>query len=268
MPIFTGSKGNILIKGIFFLLIFAAGFFIFYKSPLKNNIVELFPPDTQKNAEEKIGEIFEDIVEKAEEVYSNIPSPLPTPTPGSGGEETDLPTGQAGPPDSSGDLVKTDEDFVVKPYLIYPVDKTLATAYEGVVNSYLKELRAWYKGKVGKTFRMMPLQVIKSQENYLTMRCGKIPSQKCKDDPAVLEGRWDLAMSRAIHNGLEQWEEKTAAYSTRMSLATLSACRTRERNTRARALCSGTAATQMSAFWKKKLNFCEARRFFSNTTVV
>lgn len=198
------SKGNILIKGVFFLLIFAAGFFIFFKSPLKNNVVELFPPDAQKNAQEKIGEIFNDAVKKVEDVYSNIPSPLPTPTPGGDSSESR-------PSDSSGETVNIDANFFVKPYLIYPADKSLPSAYEKAVKDYLKELHDWYKGKVSKTFRMADLKVIKSTYDYLTMRCGLSSSPACLNDPSKLEGNWGMYMNLSIHDGAELWEEKTAA---------------------------------------------------------
>ncbi|HEX9721892.1 MAG TPA: hypothetical protein VGA53_01365 [Candidatus Paceibacterota bacterium] len=83
--------------------------------------------------------------------------------------------------------------------------------YERAVTRYLRELQEWYKDQVGETFEMKRLEVVRSSYDYLTMRCGSSPSQACIDDPSKLEGNWGMYMNKAIHNGVEQWEEKTAA---------------------------------------------------------
>lgn len=100
--------------------------------------------------------------------------------------------------------------FLIKPYLVYPADKPMYPEYETAVRNYMTELRNWYTEKVGFFFTMTPLQVVRSSENYLTMRCGPTPSQNCLDNPAVLEGNWGMYMNKAIHNGLERWDEQTA----------------------------------------------------------
>lgn len=82
--------------------------------------------------------------------------------------------------------------------------------YETAVTSYMDELQKWYYSKVGITFSMAPLKVVRSSYNYLTMRCGPNPSQTCLNDPSKLEGNWGYYMNMAIHNGVEHWDEQTA----------------------------------------------------------
>lgn len=101
--------------------------------------------------------------------------------------------------------------YLVKPYLVYPADKPMYPEYEKAVKNYLRELQRWYMLKVGVTFDMTPLNVVRSKENYLTMRCGPNPSQECVNDPKKLEGNWGKYMNEAIHEGVEKWEEKTVA---------------------------------------------------------
>ncbi|MCL4366263.1 dockerin type I domain-containing protein [Patescibacteria group bacterium] len=101
--------------------------------------------------------------------------------------------------------------YMVKPYLVYPADKTMYPEYETAVKNYLIEMQSWYKQKVGVSFNMAPLKVVRSSENYLTIRCGLTPSQACLNDSSKLDGNVGMYMNKAIHNGVEQWEEKTAA---------------------------------------------------------
>ena len=101
--------------------------------------------------------------------------------------------------------------FLVKNYLVYHADKPMYPGYETAVNSYLTELQNWYKSKVGKTFTLKPLVVVRSTFDYLTMRCGPTPTTVCINDPSKLEGNWGMYMNMAIHNGQEQWEAETAA---------------------------------------------------------
>lgn len=138
-----------------------------------------------------------------------LPTSTPTPTPTPTSTPTPTPTSTPTPTPTPTSAVQT--EFFVKPYLVYPADKPMYPEYETAVNQYLQELQSWYNGKVGKTFRMKPLQVVRSSYNYLTMRCGETPNQSCIDDPAKFEGNWGTFMNKAIHNGVEQWEEQTIA---------------------------------------------------------
>lgn len=137
---------------------------------------------------------------------SPSPSPTPTPTP----SPTPPPTP---PPASRPSPTPTPEinSFLVKPYLVYPADKPAYPEYQEAVERYLLELRDWYREKAGATFRMNPLEVVRSSENYLTMRCGPQPSSTCLNDPSRLEGNWGMYMNMAIHYGVERWEERTVA---------------------------------------------------------
>ncbi len=101
--------------------------------------------------------------------------------------------------------------YLVKPYLVYPADKPMYPEYEQAVNSYLIELQNWYLDKVGKTFTLAPLQIIRTPENYLTLRCGDNPSEECRNNPSALVGNTPMYINKAIHNGQERWDEQTVA---------------------------------------------------------
>ncbi len=106
--------------------------------------------------------------------------------------------------------------YIVKPYLVYPSDKPMYPEYEEAVKKYMDELQGWYGEQVGKTFEMQPLQVVRSQYTYDTMRCdpnpddSTLPSTDCLNNPNRLEGNWGAYMNKAIHNGVERWDEQTA----------------------------------------------------------
>lgn len=107
-------------------------------------------------------------------------------------------------------------DYLVKPYLVYPADKSVYPEYEEAVKNYMIELQEWYKSKVGITFNMAPLQIVKSKYSYNTMRCDPSPfdqtppSAACLNDSKRMDGNWGVYMNLAIHNGVEKWDEKTA----------------------------------------------------------
>jgi len=107
-------------------------------------------------------------------------------------------------------LWAAEEEYLVKPYLVYPADQQMYPAYEEAVQHYLGELQAWYLQKVGRTFKMAPLKVVRSQYPYRIMRCGDPPKQACADDPKRLDGNWGMYMNLAIHNGTEHWDERAA----------------------------------------------------------
>ena len=106
--------------------------------------------------------------------------------------------------------------FWVKPYLVYPADKPMYPEYETAVRNYMVELQDWYKRKVGITFFMQPLIVVRSTYNYDIIRCDPNPTDsippfsECLNDPKSLAGNLPLYMNLAIH-GVERWEEKTVA---------------------------------------------------------
>lgn len=104
-----------------------------------------------------------------------------------------------------------DPPFWVKPYLVYPADQPMYAEYALAVNRYLPQMRNWYQQKVGATFRMEPLRVIRSPYPYLTIRCGERPSAQCVGDPKKLDGNIGYFMNKAIHNGVERWEPHTVA---------------------------------------------------------
>lgn len=133
-------------------------------------------------------------------VGCSAPPPPPPPT-----QETSI---NCSPP--------TRTTFVVKPYLVYPADKPMYPEYETAAQSYLNELKKWYCDKVGATFPMQSLTVVRSSYNYDTMRCDPSPfdstppSSECLNDPKRLDGNWGMYMNLAIHNGVEKWDEQAA----------------------------------------------------------
>lgn len=70
----------------------------------------------------------------------------------------------------------------VKPYLLYPSDKSFYSEYESAARNYLTQLQDWYCSKVGKTFAMDALKVMSGPDSYSAMRCGSNPSDSCAND--------------------------------------------------------------------------------------
>ena len=104
----------------------------------------------------------------------------------------------------------TTSDYHVKPYLVYPADKSIYPSYETAVNSYLVELQNWYQNQVGKTFILEPLKVVQSSYTYNSMRCDSNPydsipaSIDCLNDPKKMDGNWGTYMNLAIHKEQEK----------------------------------------------------------------
>ncbi len=150
------------------------------------------------------------------------PSPSPSTAPITSPEVSPSPTANPSPsasPSATPSVTPspTPGTYLVKPYLVYPADKPMYPEYETAVNAYMDELKLWYLSKVGKTFNMAPLQVVRSAHNYDTMRCDPNPDDAtppiaaCLADPSRLDGNWGMYMNRAIHNDAEVWESQTAA---------------------------------------------------------
>jgi len=76
------------------------------------------------------------------------------------------------------------EDFAVQPYYVYPRDTKYHAEYEAAVRTLIPEVQAWYKRQAGVTFRVLPLKIVRSPDDFLTMRGGNV--EKGKLDPAWL----------------------------------------------------------------------------------
>ncbi|MAG59976.1 hypothetical protein CMO96_04270 [Candidatus Woesebacteria bacterium] len=83
--------------------------------------------------------------------------------------------------------------------------------YESSVRDYMDEMQQWYCDKVGATFSMKPLQVVRTAEDYQTVRCGPNPSQNCLDDPSKLESDMPFYVNKAVHGGVVGWEQQVSA---------------------------------------------------------
>ena len=135
------------------------------------------------------------------------PSPTPVPSVQPSANPTVSPSPSSLPSPSP-----SPQSFLVKPYLVYPKDKSKYPEYEVAVKNYMNELKAWYKEKVGETFNFEPLQVMTSQYNYNTMRCdpnpfdASPPSQDCLNNQNRIDGDWPMYMNMAIHNGGLNWD--------------------------------------------------------------
>lgn len=132
-----------------------------------------------------------------------------------GSENAPIPVGViASNPNSSPESTPSDrQQYWVEPYIVYPADKPMYPKYAISVSQYMVELQNWYKEKLGKTFYMKPLVVVRSSYTYDIMRCDPSPfdstppSQDCLNDPKQLIGNWPMYMNLAIHNGVEKWDE-------------------------------------------------------------
>lgn len=191
-----------------------------------------FPLNQEQKAENQIafGDILKNLSAKPKRA---TPTPTPTHSPLTPTPQTNKPTSTSTPqpsqtstpapsptfsptpppsPKAAATCNSASRDkFTVKPYLVYPADKPAYPEYETAVRNYMEELQRWYCEKVGVTFYMTSLQVARSSYDYQTMRCGENPSQACLDDPKKLEGNWGMYMNKAIHGGVERWDEETAA---------------------------------------------------------
>ncbi len=142
------------------------------------------------------------------------PIPSPSPTGQSSGTSTNQPSSYT-PTNSSPQSANTtatcnpNSSRKVKPYLVYPADKSEYGSYQSAVSSYMVELQKWYCDKVGATFNLDSLSVIHSGLTYGVMRCGAGKSdaeiQSCLADNSGFTGSendqtrsWDSAVIGAV----------------------------------------------------------------------
>ena len=86
--------------------------------------------------------------------------------------------------------------FIVQPYYVYPADQPMHSEYAKGIDELVLEVQEWYRDRVGKTFRLAPLKVVKG-DDYLAMRGGQKPSDEVRADIQKLPNWWD-ALERAI----------------------------------------------------------------------
>ncbi len=89
-------------------------------------------------------------------------------------------------------------DFVVRPFYVYPSDQPMHPEYVRSIESLVLEIQEWYRERVGTSFQLEPLKVVKGR-NYLEMRAGKNPTQEQIDDLQLLPNWWESLQS--ITNG-------------------------------------------------------------------
>lgn len=87
--------------------------------------------------------------------------------------------------------------YPVQPYYVYPSDQPYHPEYTEAIKKAIVEVQAWYQERVGATFRVLPLKVLKSPDAYLVMRGGPNPSDKVKAEPQELPMWWE-SLERAV----------------------------------------------------------------------
>jgi hypothetical protein len=88
-------------------------------------------------------------------------------------------------------------DFVVQPYYIYPSDQPYHPEYERAVSQLSTEIQQWFAARVGATFRLAPVKVVRAPEANLTIRCGTQPADACRDD-RLRRPHWAAALEQAV----------------------------------------------------------------------
>jgi hypothetical protein len=99
------------------------------------------------------------------------------------------------------------ETFPVRVVYVYPSDQPRFPAYERAIAACVAEVRAWYRARAGVTFRVLPLEVVRAPEDYLTLRCGADRADRARGlrDRGHMP-RWVEAIARAVGG----WRPRTA----------------------------------------------------------
>jgi hypothetical protein len=93
------------------------------------------------------------------------------------------------------------EVMPVYAFYVHPSDLRYRAEYERAINELLTELRLWYRQKSGVSFHLVgDVQVIKSSQDYLTMRCGEQPTAECAGDRQQIPN-WTGAIAHALGGG-------------------------------------------------------------------
>lgn len=93
-------------------------------------------------------------------------------------------------------------DFTIEPYYVFPADQPYHPEYEAALREHVRQVRRWYRDKVGLNFHLAQLRVVHSQQGYLTMRCGPFPAPECVADREQLP-YWLGSVLQAV-GGLEE----------------------------------------------------------------
>jgi hypothetical protein len=72
--------------------------------------------------------------------------------------------------------------FTIQPYYVFPADQPYHPEYERALREHVRQVHQWYREKVGHSFHLAKLRVVRSSQDYLTMRCGLFPSLECIAD--------------------------------------------------------------------------------------
>lgn len=75
-------------------------------------------------------------------------------------------------------------DASVVPYIVYPADKDEIAGYTPAVTQALKDVQNFYKTKSGTSFQFKEPVIVKTKEDYQTLRCGG--DSNCISNPRAL----------------------------------------------------------------------------------
>jgi hypothetical protein len=88
-------------------------------------------------------------------------------------------------------------EFVVQPYYVYPSDQPYHPEYARAIRKLAHEIQRWYLDRVGMTFKLASLKIVRSPNDYLTMRCGFSPTDDCRANRQDLSF-WLLGVNLAV----------------------------------------------------------------------
>lgn len=86
--------------------------------------------------------------------------------------------------------IQPEPDWHVQVYYIHPADQPMHEEYVQAINKAVKETQTWYQDRAGVTFKTLPTIILKSKDDYLTMRAGSNPSQKAKEEVTEMPEWW------------------------------------------------------------------------------
>lgn len=74
------------------------------------------------------------------------------------------------------------KEFVIEPYYVVPGDQAYHPEYEAALRDHIRDVRKWYRERVGANFHLAKLQVVQSPLGFVAMRCGPFPTFECIQD--------------------------------------------------------------------------------------
>jgi hypothetical protein len=106
-------------------------------------------------------------------------------------------------------LAQPTPGFDVRVVYLIPRDQERFPEYERAIERCVDEVKSWYRAKAGVTFRTRPLEVVRAEADYLTMRCGDDPAERANGEKDVRHmPRWVESVERACGG----WQARTVTW--------------------------------------------------------